>query len=70
VRVASAALCDILTPRTWRAGCVSKNAQLCVMPVRVLCTGFVPYRELSHYPKAELRLLARFKGAKSPLNTI
>jgi hypothetical protein len=37
-----------------------------VMPVRILCTGFVPYREFDYYPKAELRPLARFKGAKSP----
>ena len=66
VRVASAALCDILTPRTWRAGCVSKNALICVMPVRILCTGFVPYRELGYCPKEELRPLTRFKDAKSP----
>ena len=49
-----------------RAGCFSKIAQLCVMPVRILCTGFVPYREFDYYPKAELRPLARFKDAKSP----
>ena len=36
------------------------------MPVRIKCTGFIPYRELSYYPKAELRPLARFKDAKSP----
>jgi hypothetical protein len=49
-----------------RAGCFSKFAQLCVMPVRIKCTGFVPYRELSYCPKEELRSLARFKDAKSP----
>ena len=49
-----------------RAGCFSKIAQLCVMPVRIKCTGFIPYREFGYYSKAELRPLARFKDAKSP----
>ena len=41
----------------YRAGCFSKNAQICVMPVRIKCTGFVPYREFGYCPKAELRSL-------------
>ena len=36
------------------------------MPVRIKCTGFIPYREFGYYSKAELRPLARFKDAKSP----
>ena len=71
VRVASHQLStDSIWHKTYapheRAGCFSKFAQLCVMPVRIKCTGFVPYRELSYCPKEELRPLTRFKDAKSP----